>query len=630
MCGITGFLSQQPEHTDASLRHSVQRMTDALAHRGPDDDGVFVDPVHGLALGHRRLAILDLSPSGRQPMTSADGRFTIVFNGEIYNHQELRPRLQEAGVEFRGHSDTETLVNLIAVQGLEKALEQLNGMFAFAVWDAQERKLSLARDRMGIKPLYFAWRQGTLYFASELKALKALPNFHTTIDRAAVGELLQHCYIPAPRSIYQSVFKLPPGFQLTVQANTDHALTPAKAWYPGGAKAVSGMRSPFPGSEQDATDELERLLSDSVSLRCLSDVPLGAFLSGGIDSSLVVALMQAQSSRAVKTFTIGFSEDDYNEAHHAAAIAKHLGTDHTEYIVTPQEAMNVIADLPRMFDEPFADSSQIPTFLVCRLARQQVKVVLSGDGGDEFFGGYNRYHHINGIWNKTRRVPSVFRSMAARCLPALQKMRGRASSGLWKGVLRARTIGELYCFLNRHWKFPELVVRDFPHSELQRHWPSHVEDRQAIEQMMVCDSMNYLPNDILTKVDRTSMFTSLEARVPLLDHRVTEFAWRMPAAAKFASADDSKIPLRNILAKYVPRPLFERPKTGFGIPIDHWLRGPLRDWADDLLSTDRLNRGEIFFAEPIREKWEQHLAGTHDWHYLLWDVLMFQAWLDAA
>jgi asparagine synthase (glutamine-hydrolysing) len=633
----------------------VQSMSHTLAARGPDDSGIWVDVHSGIALGHRRLAIIDISPEGHQPMLSADGRYVIVFNGEIYNFLELRHELKRLGHRFRGHSDTEVMLASFSEWGLYKALERFNGMFAFALWDNRERVLHVGRDRMGEKPLYYGCFGQTFSFGSELKALKAHPAFHAQIDRDALALFLRYNCVPAPYSIYRGVFKLPPGTVLTWNGK-DADPTPVPYW---SAKDVAelGIAQPFTGSEQEAVAQLEELLLEAVGMRMVADVPLGAFLSGGIDSSTVVALMQAQSSQPVKTFTIGFYEDAYNEAKYAKAVAEHLGTEHTELYVTPKDALGVIPKLPKLYDEPFSDSSQIPTFLVSQLARGHVTVSLSGDGGDELFAGYNRYLWGRRIWQKMGWLPPILRQTAARTLTsrspqAWDRGFGRVSGFLptqfklpaigddlhkLAGVLAVPSPEAMYAGLVSHWKDPEAIVIGGAEpvtalSDRQR-WPKLPDFTQR---MMYLDAITYLPDDILVKVDRASMGVSLEARVPYLDHRVVELAWRMPLSLNIRGLQGKWL-LRQVLYKYVPQSLIERPKAGFGLPIDSWLRGPLRDWAEALLDEGRLRDEGFFHPEPIRQKWAEHLSGDaygglrqRNWQYDLWDVLMFQAWLEES
>jgi asparagine synthase (glutamine-hydrolysing) len=629
MCGIAGCFDLTNQLPDARLREIADAMAGRLVHRGPNEGAVWTDAAGGIALGHRRLSIVDLSPAGGQPMHSACGRYTIVFNGEIYNHRDLRTELAAAGHAFRGHSDTEVLLAAIAAGGVRAALDKSNGMFATAVWDAQGRALTLARDRLGIKPLYYGWLGRQFVFASELKALRAHPEFRPTIDRGSLALFLQHSYIPAPATIYQGVRKLPPGCLLTVQAESAETAGPQPYWALEAA-IQQGRENPFRGSEKAAADELQALLSDAIGLQRLADVPVGAFLSGGIDSSLVVALMQAQRAGPVRTFTIGFHEPEYDEAPFAAAIAQHLRTDHAAQYITAAEAQQVIPRLPEMYDEPFADMSQIPTFLVSQLAREHVTVSLSGDGGDELFGGYDRYARIDRIWRQIAWLPAPLRQTVATLYQRVvhQGIRRRAGRSLRSRVLAAVDRRALYEALHRHWERPASVVIGAGASGVETGWQSHWIRRESfIEEMMALDTTTYLPDCILTKLDRASMAVSLEARVPLLDHRVVEFAWRLPLAMKYQRGSGKRL-LRQILARHVPEALFERPKRGFGVPIGDWLRGGLRPWAEALLDADRLSAEGFFQPGPIREKWLEHQGGRANWQYLLWDVLMFQSWLE--
>jgi len=628
MCGIAGFLDVSSALPEAELEHTAGQMATTLHHRGPDGTGVWSEPSSGLGLGQTRLAIIDLSPAGQQPMHSACGRYCIIYNGEIYNAPQLRKELE--GVSFRGHSDTEVLLEAIAHWGLEAAVRRSIGMFAFALWDRHEKRLTLVRDRLGIKPLYYGWMGRTFLFGSELKALRAHPHFHDEIDRSALGLLLQHNYIPAPYSIYRGVSKLPPGATLQVSAGDRQQPTPVPYW---NLREVAelGRQNPFRGSSEDAVGELDAVLRDAVRLRLESDVPLGAFLSGGIDSSTVVALMQAQTSQPVKTFCIGFEEREYNEAGYAASIAHHLQTDHTECYVTAQQARDVIPRLPAMYDEPFSDSSQIPTFLVSQLARNDVTVSLSGDGGDELFGGYNRYFHFSGLWQKVQSMPGPLRKVSTTMLRAAARVtsRSRIAPKLgWRAeFLSVSDPQNLYAQFNTHWKDPQQVaIGSKPLPTIASDSGRWADLDGFFQHMMYVDAMSYLPDDILAKVDRASMAVSLEARVPLLDHRVVEFAWSLPLGMNIQQGR-GKLMLRRVLDRYVPRHLVERPKVGFGVPIDAWLRGPLREWGEELLDESRLKREGFFQPRPIREKWEQHLSGREDWHYYLWDILMFQAWL---
>lgn len=640
MCGLAGIFC-----TNNSIKgDTLLAMAYAIRHRGPDHSGVWFDAEAGIGLAHSRLSILDLSPSGHQPMMSVSRRFVIVFNGEIYNHLQLRNALGEAC--WRGHSDTETLLAGFEVWGVEATLKKAVGMFAIALWDRAERVLTIARDRLGEKPLYYGWQGDAFLFGSELKALKAHPAFRCEINRDALALFMRHNVIPAPYSIYQDIHKLPPGTYLTLRAGERDAKP--KTYWSARKVAEAGQREPFTGSDKEAREALDVVLRQAVAGQMMADVPLGAFLSGGVDSSTVVALMQAQSSRPVKTFTIGFHEAGYNEAEHAKAVARHLGTEHTELYVTPEQAMAVIPRLPTLYDEPFADSSQIPTFLVSQLARQHVTVSLSGDCGDELFGGYNRYFWGRDIWKRIGWMPSGMRVLVGKMLEGVPPQR-------WDGIFarlgpllpsqfRQRTPGdklhklaeilgarqpeEMYQGLVSHWKDPEALViggHEPPTVLTDRNQWADLEDFS--HRMMYLDTMTYLPDDILAKVDRASMGVSLESRVPLLDHRVVEFAWCLPLSMKIRNGQGKWI-LRQVLYKYVPKELIERPKMGFGVPIDSWLRGPLREWAENLLDAGRLRREGYFNPEPIRVKWLEHLSGKRNWQYHLWDVLMFQAWLE--
>ena len=660
MCGLTGFWQAggcSAERATATL----DTMATVIAHRGPDDSGVWLDTGAGIGLAHRRLSILDLSPAGHQPMHSASGRYVLVFNGEIYNHLELRDALEqpsppaplpegEGSRSWRGHSDTETLLAGFETWGIAATLQRAIGMFAFALWDRRERTLILARDRLGEKPLYYGWSGGVFLFGSELKALRAHPAFAASIHRGALTLLLRHNYIPAPYSIYQGIHKLPPATvaALTWPAFQRQADPAIESYWSFRDVAEAGIAHPLPMDKPAAIAALDTLLRDAVARQMVADVPLGAFLSGGVDSSTVVALMQAQSPRPVKTFTIGFHEAGYNEAEHAKAVARHLGTDHTELYVTPQEAQAVIPRLPQLYDEPFSDSSQIPTLLVAQLARTQVTVSLSGDAGDELFFGYNRYFLAARIWKHLNRLPPALRTGLARLLlriptPWLDRLLNGLRPVLPQ-ALRHPKVGDkvhklaelltlsspeaLYQRRVSHWDQPETVVINGrePATVLTeaRQWAALPEFTQR---MMFLDTLTYLPDDILVKVDRAAMGVSLETRVPFLDHRVVEFAWRAPLSMKVRNGQGKWL-LRQVLDQYVPKALIERPKQGFGVPIDHWLRGPLREWAEDLLDESRLRREGFFHPEPIRRKWAEHLSGTRNWQYYLWDVLMFEAWLD--
>ena len=650
MCGISGFLESPGRRRQQEYGHIAGRMADALTHRGPDDRGVWADPDAGIAFGHRRLAILDLSSAGRQPMRSACGRYVIVFNGEIYNLQALRAELERKGHRFAGNSDTEVILAACSEWGVPAALQRLNGMFAFAVWDRKERALELARDRLGQKPLYYGWVNGALLFASELKAFRQFPGFTPNINRDALTLLFRRGCIAAPHSIFHGVYKLQPGHRIRfrgrdlAEGNRDTAQEP---YWSALAAMEGGGENPFQGSEDEAADALEQLLRDAVQICMVADVPLGAFLSGGIDSSVIAALMQAESRSPVRTFSIGFWEERYNEAPHAAKVAAHLGTDHTELYVSEQDALGVIPRLPEIYDEPFADSSQIPAYLVSSLARQRVAVALSGDGGDELFGGYAKYRYFD----RLRRLallpePALLAFFEVACrLPFPDAKRWRAwrigRVGNWfadralkeKAVRlgsfleAAHTPEEMYIQLASIWKKPaELVVGAVePPTILTAagRWPR----LQPLRQAMAVDMVTYLPDDILVKVDRAAMAVSLETRIPLLDHRVVEFAARLPLRMNYRNGR-AKLLLRKVLYRYVPQHLVERPKMGFRVPLEKWLRGELRAWAEELLAPARLRREGVLATDPIRQKWQEHLTGDRDWSGYLWPALMFQAWQE--
>ncbi len=659
MCGLTGFW--QPGNFSADAAQVLaEKMAERIAHRGPDDMGVWVDEAAGIALAHRRLSILDLSPAGHQPMVSLSGRYVIAFNGEIYNHLDIRKELEahppspalprEGGgsAGWRGHSDTETLLAGFEAWGIAATLKKTVGMFAIALWDREERVLTLARDRIGEKPLYYGFQNDTFVFGSELKALKAHPDFVGEIDRDVICLYLRHCYIPAPYSIYKGIKKLLPGTYLQLPFGGDvdalRAASP-KVYWSLAEVAAKGVAQPFSGSDADAIATLYSQLKQSIGLQMMADVPLGAFLSGGVDSSTVVALMQAQSVRPVKTFSIGFDEQGYNETEYAKAVAQHLGTEHTELYVSSAEAMQVIPMLGRIYDEPFADSSQIPTFLVSQMAKQHVTVSLSGDAGDELCCGYNRYA-LADMWGRVQRVPFGVRRMAGSLIKSvpptawntifqqvgkLKTLPANMSEKLVKLAARLECVdgvNELYYSLVSEIDNPGKVVIG---GQEPATWLTTVGMKSSFGDaklhMMFMDAMTYLPDDILVKVDRAAMANSLETRVPLLDHRVVEMAWALPMSMKMRDGQ-SKWILRQVLYQYVPRNLIERPKAGFGIPLGDWLRGPLKEWVEDLLEEGRLSREGYFDVQFVREIWQAHLEGTRNNQSLLWNVLMFQVWLE--
>ena len=647
MCGITGYLTSRPEAAD-ELRSAVARMCDAIALRGPDDAGNWSDEAAGIVLGHRRLAIVDTSPLGHQPMVSPCGRYWMIFNGEIYNHLELRRRLGE--LPWRGHSDTETVLACFSRFGVVATLSELVGMFAIAVWDRELQQLTLARDRLGEKPLYYgALPSGDFVFGSELKALRAHPRWHGRVDRNALALFMRHNCIPAPWSVYEGIRKLRPGHWLTM--SREGRSTEGCYWDLVSVATRASDERARPRSDAEAVDELEAVLSRAVRGQMVADVPLGAFLSGGVDSSAIVALMCQQGTRQVRTFSIGFEDAGFDEAVHAKAVARHLGTRHTELYVSVQDALSVVGRLPALYDEPFADSSQIPTYLVSAMARRDVTVALSGDGGDELFAGYTRYRIANDLWSRLAALPLPLRRGAARAIQALPpaawdaaarwplallpKRRRLANVGdkLHKfaaSVLPATSPASMYRALVSHWSDPPSVLLGAvePASLLE---DQRVQGALAdpVERMSLTDQLTYLPDDILVKVDRAAMGVSLETRVPLLDHRVVEFAWSVPMHQKIRNGQ-SKWLLRQVLYRHVPKALIERPKQGFAVPLAQWLRGPLRDWAQALLEPSRLRTEGFFDAAQITLKWNEHLSGIRNWQYLLWDVLMFQAWLEAV
>ncbi len=660
MCGIAGFIdfSRRLAHPEPVL----EAMHRCITPRGPDDHGIWFDRGTGAGFAHRRLSIVDLSPEGRQPMVSESGRYRIVFNGEVYNFPELRAELEPLGHRFRGHSDTEVMLAAVEQWGIEAAIRRFVGMFAFALHDARERVLHLVRDRVGIKPLYWGWvgpaagsahqdlhrssapADSIFAFASELRPFLEIPGFERRIDRDALSAYMRFAYVPQPFSIWRGVHKLRPGHLLTIRL--DGGAVTSTCWWNARAVAERGVADPLDLSDDEALEGLEARLRNAVELRLVADVPLGAFLSGGIDSSTVVAIMQELSPRPVKTFTIGFTENEYDEARFAREVARHLGTDHTELMLSPEETLATVPLMPEIYDEPFADSSQVPTFLVSRLARRAVTVSLSGDGGDELFGGYNRYLHGDAIWQRLRRVPRPLRrgvgalvgavpqsalggaySAVSRLLPPRYRQRFAGTKFQKLAIMSgARSGDEVYRSLISMWNDPDGLVIDGREPLEMLEAPYAAELPDLVRRMMYADLVTYLVDDILTKVDRASMAVSLEARVPLLDHRVVEYAWRLPLRHTMGDGRGKAL-LRRVLERRVPRHLFERPKMGFSVPVDEWLRGPLREWAESLLAPDRLRREGFLRPEPVQREWQRYLRGLAN-HTRPWAVLMFQSWVD--
>jgi len=638
MCGIAGFIDPKRRSGDNELKALAASMAAALRHRGPDAQGVWVDEQAGVALGHARLSIIDLSAAGAQPMQSASGRFVLSYNGEIYNAGELRAELERAGHTFRGHSDTEVLVEGFAEWGVSATVERTIGMFALAAFDRKERVLTLARDRLGIKPVYWGRVDGSVVFASELKAFAALPEFAPAINRQALAAYLCTGAVPAPASIYRDIQKLEPGSLLEIR---DDGETRGERYWSLLDIATRGRAAPLDIDDEEACERLQTLLTDAVKRRMVADVPLGVFLSGGIDSSTVTALMQANSPSPVKSFSIGFHEADYNEAAQAKAVAAHLGTDHTELYVTAEEAQAVVPRLPEIYDEPFADVSQIPTFLVSEMTREHVTVALSGDGGDELFAGYNRYGQGLRVARALRLLPRPLAKCLSRAIGAMPPSAWDRVSGVVPAGVRPRQVGEklqklsavlgedaedYYRTLTAPWVGAWSLVKGATRPE-----PLAFGDAvrgcfdDELSWMQYADSVTYLPDDILTKVDRASMAVSLEARVPLLDHRVVNFAWQLPDDLKIRGGQGKWL-LRQLLHKYVPKKLVERPKMGFAVPIDAWLRGALKDWAADLLDPLTMAQEGLIDPLPVQEKWKEHQSGRRNWQYFLWNVLMFEAW----
>jgi asparagine synthase (glutamine-hydrolysing) len=638
MCGIAGVLTSAAGSREP-LERNATAMADSIAHRGPDDHGLWSDADAGIALTHRRLSIVDLSPAGHQPMTSADGRFVVTFNGEIYNFQELRPDLEARGIQFRGHSDTEVMLEAFAAYGIAATVKRLIGMFAIGIWDRRERTLILVRDRLGIKPLYWAKFENLFLFGSELKSLRAHPGWSPRLNRGAVAAFMRHNYIPAPHTIYERVQKLEPGCILTLPWGSEPRI---ERFWDARAVARAGLANPLRLNDRELTDQLEELLRDAVKRRMIADVQVGAFLSGGVDSSTVVALMKAANAGPVRTYTIGFEMPGYDEAPHSAAVARHLGTEHTEMTATAKDALDVIPRLSEFYDEPFADSSQIPTYLVSAMTRRHVTVALSGDGGDELFAGYTRYQ-VAARLSRFALLPRPLRLALARTIEALPADRWTQLLSVIPASVRPSQVGDklhklaailplendsdLYRRLVTHWEPGRIVLGAEEAKGVLWDPAADTDFPTLLERMQYFDLVTYLPDDILTKVDRASMAVALEARVPLIDHRVVEFAWRLPREAKIRGGV-SKWLLRQVLYRHVPQALVERPKMGFGVPLAGWLRGPLRDWAETLLAEPRLRAAGFLDAAVVRRVWSDHVSGRANGQHMLWNVLMFEAWRD--
>lgn len=646
MCGLVGFIQGSSFSSEKNIMTYLKKMTDSIAHRGPDSEGFWWDNDDKIALGHRRLAILDLTDSGHQPMKSKDNRYIIVFNGEIYNHLDIRQDLEnkDNDIIWNGHSDTETLLKALSTYGLETTLDKLIGMFAFALWDSEEKNLYLVRDRLGEKPLYYGWQNNTFLFGSELKAITLHPDFKKEIHKSSIALLLKHGYIPAPYSIWNNIYKLPAAHYLVI--NSENLKPEVKCYWSFKNVVESFKDNKLRISDLEATDTIEHLLTNSIKRQMLSDVPLGALLSGGIDSSLVAALMQKISGTPIKTFSIGFEDPRFDESKYAEAVAKHLGTEHTSLIMKPNELLELVPDIAKIYDEPFADSSQLPMTIVSRLAQQHVTVALTGDAGDETFGGYSRYYLLQTLWYKINKLPNIIRDRLISLLTFITPEQYDLILGwlfdlinqptlpdklykLGQRLENVNSIEELYLAYATENNNPKKFIKDLnsmPDYLLEdiKNWPN---TNHSIEKMMAIDTLTYLPDDILVKVDRAAMSTSLELRAPFLDHSLIEYAWKLPFDLKNRNGKAKWI-LRQVLYKYVPKSLIDRPKQGFSIPLNDWLRGPLKDWADDLLSEEYLEKQNIFNVEEVRTMWNQHLSNSRQYGAKLWSILMFQVWYE--
>ncbi len=648
MCGIAGFWRNSTDQSADWLDRTALEMANTLVHRGPDDSGTWVEAKVGVAFGHRRLSIIDMSNAGHQPMISADGRYVITYNGEVYNFRELRKQLEKLGHKFKGHSDTEVMLGAFIQWGVKQSVKRFNGMFAFAVWDRRDRLLWLARDCIGEKPLYYGVQSGTFFFASELKAIRAHPEFKPVINRDALASFLRFSYVPASWSIYRGIHKLLPGHFIQIKSPVENHKS--EPYWSLESVVQKGQQNPFSGSEAVAIDELEKRLQKTISSRMISDVPLGAFLSGGIDSSTVVALMQSQCEQPINTFTIGFHEEEFNEAAHAKKVAQHLGTNHTELYITPQEARNVVPKLPEMYDEPFADSSQIPTHLISVLARQNITVALSGDGGDELFAGYNRYLIAERLWKVAGRVPNALKNRTADFVAGVspesaEQFYRKLEIILPKKMKVSLPTEKFYKLAQalRATSTPKAIYKrivSIIHSPEQfltsgNELVTVLDDANSWEEiddtvltMIYLDLMTYHPDDILQKVDRAAMSVGLEIRVPFLDHKLVEFIMSLPLKMKIRNGSNKWI-LKQVLYRHLPQELMDRPKMGFAVPVGDWIKESMREWSEDLISKKRIEKEGYFNAKAVDELWKQHLSGKFNRGHELWNILMFQSWIDA-